>query len=123
MESTAEFRDATTRSSEAEMSTILPSISRVAIIGAGAGGLVAARALREQNHFTKIDVYERRGDVGGVWNYTPQSASVHVPSTDVTRDEEPVEVEIDGNGNTMKKRVWVSAMYNSLGIYPILICV
>ncbi|KAI5812985.1 hypothetical protein BZA77DRAFT_269380 [Pyronema omphalodes] len=91
--------------------TILPNISRVAIIGAGAGGLVAARALREQNHFSKIDVYERRSDVGGVWNYTPQSTSVHIPSTDVTRDEEPVEYE-DENG--MKKRVWVSAMYNSL---------
>jgi cation diffusion facilitator CzcD-associated flavoprotein CzcO len=99
------------------MSTILSSISRVAIIGAGAGGLVAARALREQNHFSQIDVYERRSDVGGVWNYTPQSASVHVPSTDVTRDEEPVECEGE---HGMKKMVWVSAMYNSLGIYPIL---
>jgi cation diffusion facilitator CzcD-associated flavoprotein CzcO len=86
--------------------TKLSNIRRVAVIGAGAGGLVAARALREERCFETIDVLEQRGDVGGVWNYTNATAAVSVPSTDPTAVEAPV------NGE------YVSAVYDSLGMRP-----
>ncbi|KAI9499667.1 hypothetical protein BDB00DRAFT_753005 [Zychaea mexicana] len=45
----------------------LPRISRVAVIGAGPGGLAAARALREEGAFDTITVFERNAKVGGTW--------------------------------------------------------
>lgn len=45
-----------------------PRISRVAIIGAGPGGIAAARALRaEGDAFEKITLFERNASVGGTW--------------------------------------------------------
>lgn len=45
-----------------------PRISRVAIIGAGPGGIAAARALRaEGDVFEKITLFERNAAVGGTW--------------------------------------------------------
>jgi cation diffusion facilitator CzcD-associated flavoprotein CzcO len=86
------------------MTIKLSNIRRVAIIGAGAGGLVAARALREEGCFDTIDVLEQRGDVGGVWNYTGSTAAVSVPSTDPTVAEAPVGGE------------YISAVYDNLGM-------
>src|SRR3954465_9231157 len=37
----------------------------VAVIGAGASGLVAARAMRDAGH--RVVVFESRPDLGGVW--------------------------------------------------------
>ncbi|KAG2302685.1 hypothetical protein Bca52824_031336 [Brassica carinata] len=50
-----------------------PSLSpitshRVAVIGAGAGGLVAARELQREGH--SVVVFERQNQVGGTWIYT-----------------------------------------------------
>src|SRR3954470_6390363 len=39
---------------------------RVAVIGAGFGGIARAHRLREAG-FTNVTVFERAGDVGGVW--------------------------------------------------------
>jgi cation diffusion facilitator CzcD-associated flavoprotein CzcO len=39
-----------------------------AVIGAGAGGLVAARELQREGH--KVTVFEQGSKVGGVWVYT-----------------------------------------------------
>lgn len=41
---------------------------RVAVIGAGAAGLAAARELRREGH--RVVVFERGGSVGGTWVYT-----------------------------------------------------
>ncbi|KAG7587891.1 FAD/NAD(P)-binding domain superfamily [Arabidopsis suecica] len=41
----------------------------VAVIGAGAAGLVAARELRRSGH--SVVVFERGNQIGGVWAYTP----------------------------------------------------
>ncbi|KAA8521868.1 hypothetical protein F0562_012510 [Nyssa sinensis] len=41
----------------------------VAVIGAGAGGLVAARELLREGH--KVVVFEREDEVGGTWVYNP----------------------------------------------------
>ncbi|XP_010493787.1 PREDICTED: flavin-containing monooxygenase FMO GS-OX5-like [Camelina sativa] len=43
----------------------------VAVIGAGAAGLVAARELRDEDH--SVVVFERDSKVGGLWVYTPES--------------------------------------------------
>ncbi|KAG2242914.1 hypothetical protein Bca52824_095242 [Brassica carinata] len=43
----------------------------VAVIGAGAAGLVAARELRRESH--SVVVFDRGTEVGGLWVYTPQS--------------------------------------------------
>ncbi|XP_020592568.1 flavin-containing monooxygenase FMO GS-OX-like 4 isoform X2 [Phalaenopsis equestris] len=42
---------------------------RIAVIGAGAAGLVAARELRREGH--SVVVFERGHGVGGTWVYTP----------------------------------------------------
>ncbi|KAF3496792.1 hypothetical protein DY000_02057834 [Brassica cretica] len=48
-----------------------PTVSRhVAVIGAGAAGLVAARELRREGH--SVVVLERGSQIGGVWAYTSQ---------------------------------------------------
>ncbi|CAE5962400.1 unnamed protein product [Arabidopsis arenosa] len=41
----------------------------VAVIGAGAAGLVAARELRRSGH--SVVIFERGNQIGGVWAYTP----------------------------------------------------
>ncbi|KAI3409657.1 Flavin-containing monooxygenase, partial [Psidium guajava] len=47
-------------------------ISRhVAVIGAGAAGLVASRELRREGH--RVVVFERESRVGGTWVYTPST--------------------------------------------------
>ncbi|CAG2119398.1 unnamed protein product [Medioppia subpectinata] len=43
---------------------------RVCVIGAGAGGLCAARHLSQYHSLFTFDVYEKTTKVGGVWNYT-----------------------------------------------------
>nr|POE68659.1 flavin-containing monooxygenase fmo gs-ox1 [Quercus suber] len=51
-----------------------PIISRhVAVIGAGASGLVTARELRREGH--TVVVFERGDQVGGAWVYTPKADS------------------------------------------------
>ncbi|CAL9029505.1 unnamed protein product [Prunus brigantina] len=50
-----------------------PASRHVAVIGAGAGGLVAARELRREGH--KVVVFERGDQVGGTWVYTPNVES------------------------------------------------
>ena len=113
--------------------TTLPKITSVAIIGAGASGLVAARALRAQRSqcqcqfqcqcqraFPTIDVYEQRGDAGGVWNYTPQTALVPIPNTDplacCDRDTGGGD---NGCANGSGSKVYLSAMYDGLGTPPL----
>ncbi|CAN0842003.1 Flavin-containing monooxygenase FMO GS-OX3 [Linum grandiflorum] len=44
---------------------------RVAVIGAGAAGLVAAHELRREGH--KVVVFEKSNQVGGIWVYSPES--------------------------------------------------
>lgn len=55
------------------------NISSVAIIGAGPCGLGAAKALTAEE-FEKIDVFERRADSGGLWNYSADKSKDPFPS-------------------------------------------
>ncbi|KAJ1962481.1 monooxygenase [Dipsacomyces acuminosporus] len=67
-----------TRSAHDE--TVHVSAKRIGIIGGGAAGLATARILQEANGmhpqtqpFQSIAILERRGLLGGVWNYTPEA--------------------------------------------------
>ncbi|KAJ7010897.1 flavin-containing monooxygenase-related family protein [Populus alba x Populus x berolinensis] len=71
-----------------------PPISRhVAVIGAGAAGLVSARELRREGH--DVVVFERDNQVGGTWVYNPQV--------------EPDPLSLDPN-----RRIIHSSLYSSL---------
>ncbi|WLF77649.1 monooxygenase [Lodderomyces elongisporus] len=62
-----------------------PLYNRVAIIGGGPAGLAAAKALAlEPTQFAKIDIYERRNKLGGLWYHNGNKSLVHpeVPSVD-----------------------------------------
>ncbi|KAK9148068.1 hypothetical protein Scep_006825 [Stephania cephalantha] len=50
-----------------------PPSRKVAVIGAGATGLVAARELRREGH--QVVVFERNNRVGGTWVYDPRTES------------------------------------------------
>ncbi|XP_042512302.1 flavin-containing monooxygenase FMO GS-OX-like 5 isoform X2 [Macadamia integrifolia] len=52
------------------------SSHKVAVIGAGVAGLVAARELRREGH--KVVVFERGQKVGGTWIYDPNVESDHL---------------------------------------------
>ncbi|OJD14959.1 hypothetical protein AJ78_04742 [Emergomyces pasteurianus Ep9510] len=60
-------------------------IRRVAIIGAGPSGLAAAKFLVAEKCFEKIDIFEQRNRVGGVWNYSTAAdkrlATIDIPQT------------------------------------------
>ncbi|EEF32600.1 dimethylaniline monooxygenase, putative [Ricinus communis] len=51
------------------MPTTLTS-RHVAVIGAGASGLVTARELRREGH--EVVVFERQSQIGGTWVYDPR---------------------------------------------------
>lgn len=65
----------------------------VAVIGAGAAGLVAARELRREGH--RVVVFEKGEEVGGMWVYSP-------------------EVDSDPLGLEAKRRLVHSSLYDSL---------
>ncbi|ESW29329.1 hypothetical protein PHAVU_002G061500 [Phaseolus vulgaris] len=77
------------------MSSTAPFLTsrHVAVIGAGATGLVAARELRREGH--RVVVFERGDQVGGTWVYTP-------------------EVESDPVGLDPNRSVVHSSLYDSL---------
>lgn len=84
-----------------------PTIQRIAIIGAGASGIASAKALLAERAFQTIEIFEQRGSIGGIWNYTLETDTVLIPSTDPSIVEQPV---ISG-----ESPVFVSAMYDELG--------
>lgn len=71
-----------------------PLTSRhVAVIGAGAAGLVAARELRREGH--EVVIFERETQIGGTWVYDPRA--------------EPDPMSLDKN-----RSIILSSLYSSL---------
>lgn len=64
-------------------------IRKVAIIGGVPAGLAAAKALISEPIKLAIDLYERREQVGGLWNYSRNKSKLapNVPSTDPNAEE------------------------------------
>ena len=50
-------------------------MARYCIIGAGPSGLAAARALKDAG--LAFDVFERHGDVGGIWDATNPNTPIY----------------------------------------------
>ncbi|KAK5999894.1 hypothetical protein QM012_004982 [Aureobasidium pullulans] len=48
------------------------SVKNVCIVGAGPSGLACAKYLLGEKAFERIDIYEQRSRVGGIWDYSPE---------------------------------------------------
>lgn len=55
---------------DARGTSVPDSVPYVAVIGAGAAGLAAGRIFRDEG--LRVKVFEKSGDVGGVWRYDPK---------------------------------------------------
>ncbi|VUC36560.1 unnamed protein product [Clonostachys rosea] len=70
-----------------------PIPRRVAIIGAGPSGLAATHALASEKIFDTIRIFDRRPEVGGLWNYDqepdvfPHATDGSLPSRELERPE------------------------------------
>ncbi|EDN02665.1 flavin-containing monooxygenase [Histoplasma capsulatum] len=104
-----------------------PRIRRVAIIGAGPSGLAAAKYLLAEKWFEKIDIFEQRSRVGGVWNYSPAAdkkrAPIDIPQTNAHLPiEEPIwhssvgsQEDADSAGAKGRKEAsFISPLYDGL---------
>ncbi|PGH27160.1 hypothetical protein AJ80_01117 [Polytolypa hystricis UAMH7299] len=97
-------------------------VRTVAIIGAGPSGLAAAKYLLAEQCFEKIDIFEQRNRVGGVWNRSsaPDKAqvSVDVPQLNPHQQvEEPLWHPAGPSGLEDKQgqeATFVSPLYNGL---------
>ncbi|ORY99924.1 hypothetical protein BCR43DRAFT_484553 [Syncephalastrum racemosum] len=85
---------------------MLPEVRKVAVIGAGPGGLAAARALKEEGDFETITVFERTKHVGGTWNYSRKvDTDIKVPSLNALEIEPPY-----------KQKPFISPIYTDLHV-------
>ncbi|KAL2901754.1 Flavin-containing monooxygenase FMO GS-OX-like 5 [Bienertia sinuspersici] len=75
------------------MTSLQLTAKKVAVVGGGAAGLVAARELRNEGH--KVVVFEREAQLGGTWVYSP-------------------EVESDPLGLDPNRKIVHSSLYSSL---------
>ncbi|KAJ4145636.1 hypothetical protein LMH87_004482 [Akanthomyces muscarius] len=64
-------------------------IESVAIIGAGPSGAIAAAALKAENYFDRIRVFERRETAGGTWIHDPDPG----PAAPVEPGKLPSEID------------------------------
>ncbi|ORZ26004.1 hypothetical protein BCR42DRAFT_401403 [Absidia repens] len=80
------------------MSYILPTIRRVAVIGAGPGGLAAAKQLQEEGVFDKISVFDRNDQIGGTWIYSSeQNTNPPIPSVNALQVDPPLSLQHSKN--------------------------
>jgi len=86
----------------------LSGIKKVAVIGGGPSGAVAAKSLLGEGLSPVI--FERRPNFGGVWNYTPETKTKldKVPLTDPNVEDGPVP-SADG-----RRPVFMSPIYDAL---------
>lgn len=88
----------------------MTKLKRVAVIGAGPGGLAASKALELENGAFKVDVYERKQSIGGAWYYEGDVKSSWGPSVP----------SIDPNGSDVllssgkPGQVYVSPLYKHM---------
>ncbi|OKL60935.1 hypothetical protein UA08_03714 [Talaromyces atroroseus] len=88
---------------------------RVAVIGAGPGGLAAAKYLHAENAFSAISIFEQRDEAGGVWCYTAHNAvdeSFAIPhTTPQTTPDTPVSTKKEASSENV---VFQSPVYDLL---------
>ncbi|ORX62821.1 FAD/NAD(P)-binding domain-containing protein [Hesseltinella vesiculosa] len=72
----------------------LPTIQRIAVIGAGPAGLVAAKQLLQEQAFESVTIFERNSAVGGTWIYSPKSnAPPPLPSDNAIKVDPPFQAD------------------------------
>ncbi|TIB61622.1 hypothetical protein E3P78_02722 [Wallemia ichthyophaga] len=92
-------------------------MSHVAIIGAGLSGLASARQILARTPQAQVTIYEVRGSVGGVWNYSPDALSSQIKFDSHGNPRAAIDFgNIDGRRNTMHvvEEVPPSPVYPSL---------
>ena len=72
-------------------------IDRVAVIGAGACGLAAARYLQAEQAFSLIQVFDQRPIAGGLWNYSPLNENEPAKAKDDASVVSPVYDSLETN--------------------------
>jgi len=98
---------------------------RIAIIGAGPSGVVAAKYLCAEEAFEKIVLFEQRSRSGGIWNYTPDLRGedlLAIPQTNPKRWNQspewkatPGKADDRVDPNDLKKTpLFLSPMYENL---------
>lgn len=89
-------------------------IRRVAVIGAGPVGSGLTKALLNERHFDKIQVFEKRNSFGGLWNYTkPLLKHANATSCPRVPCEKP-NVRIRPQGTLEESNVFQTAVYKYL---------
>jgi len=88
-------------------------VKSVAIIGAGPSGLATAKYLLAEKRFKRIDIFEQRNRVGGVWDYDPNQKSypsdLPIPQTNPhTGHAKPTSIQKNGQPQ------WTSPLYDRL---------
>ncbi|KDQ21800.1 hypothetical protein BOTBODRAFT_50347 [Botryobasidium botryosum FD-172 SS1] len=96
-------------------STGLPKIKRIAIVGAGPGGLTAFKSFLEEGVFEEARAFERRDDIGGVWYLDPLIAKQEVDRYQETRRGEYPFRSTKPSDDGQEERVhWPSPAYEGM---------
>ncbi|KAK1975150.1 thiol-specific monooxygenase [Colletotrichum cereale] len=88
------------------------NVDRVAVIGAGPCGLAAAKYLLAEKKFSKVQVFEQRDTVGGVWVYSSLNvidSDFSIPRTRPTKNPDTA-ITIEGH----EAKQFVSPVYDYL---------
>ncbi|KAL2220253.1 hypothetical protein M432DRAFT_561066 [Thermoascus aurantiacus ATCC 26904] len=98
--------------------TALSKVRSIAIIGAGPAGLAAAKYLLAEKCFEKIDIFEQRSKVGGLWNYSPASdkSGIATPIPQLS-PHQPVDEPIwhsTGKAEAPRAATFLSPIYQGL---------
>ncbi|KAI8286382.1 Thiol-specific monooxygenase [Colletotrichum sp. SAR 10_98] len=88
------------------------NVDRVAVIGAGPCGLAAAKYFLAEKKFSKVQIFEQRDTVGGVWTYSSLSVidnDFSIPRTQPTRNPDTA-IAVEGH----EAKQFVSPVYDFL---------
>ncbi|KAK2012021.1 thiol-specific monooxygenase [Colletotrichum eremochloae] len=88
------------------------NVDRVAVIGAGPCGLAAAKYLLAEKKFSKVQIFEQRDTVGGVWAYSSLNvidSDFTIPRTRPTKNPDTA-IAVEGH----EAKQFVSPVYDYL---------
>ncbi|KAL3295267.1 thiol-specific monooxygenase [Colletotrichum asianum] len=88
------------------------NVDRVAVIGAGPCGLAAAKYFLAEKKFSKVQIFEQRDTVGGVWTYSSLSVidnDFSIPRTQPTKNPDTA-IAVEGH----EAKQFVSPVYDFL---------
>ncbi|KAL1989296.1 hypothetical protein VTN96DRAFT_58 [Rasamsonia emersonii] len=96
--------------------TSLNTVRSVAIIGAGPCGLAAAKYLLAEKCFDKIDIFEQRSRVGGVWIHNPaaEKAKIAIPVPQLNPHPPPEEPIWRSTSEGRREATFVSPLYTQM---------